>query len=264
MEIIQSAFIGIVQGIAEFLPISSSAHLVLVPYIFNWQYNGLVFDIALHMGTTAAILAFFWKDWIKIIKAAFARGKSEKADYPPNLLWQIVIATIPAGLAGVFLEDKVETYLHSPLLLAFNLAFFGILLWYVDKKAPDKLPTQDISYKKSFTVGLAQALSLIPGVSRSGITMIAARSIGFSRERAARFSFLLSTPATVGAFLVSLRKMDQITLDVAFVVGVAMSAIAGLLAIKFLLDYLKKSDFSVFMWYRIALAILIVGLLLYR
>ena len=274
IEIIRSVIIGGVQGISEFLPISSSGHLVLIPYIFKWDYNGLSFDIALHFGTVIAILAYFWKDWMGIIKSAVgSRQSAEKstansqlqtANYPPNFLWQILVASIPAAILGVFLNNYVETYLHSPLLIAFNLIVFGVILWLVDKKSKSTFDVRNTSYGRSFLVGCAQAIALIPGVSRSGITMTASRYFGLKRKDAARFSFLLATPAMIGAFLISAKDIVGNDLNLVFLLGVLSSTFFGFLAIKYLLKYLERGNFSVFVWYRIVLGIVIAAIYFVR
>ncbi len=299
---IQSIILGTIQGTTEFLPISSSAHLVLVPWLFGWDYMGLGFDTALHFGTAIAIVAFFWRDWLDIISRAFkAKNYNLQANsYPPNLLWQVLIASIPAAIAGYLLSDYVETYLHSPILLAINLAVFGIILWLVDLKATNssklidnshnlklttdrpneanlaneanqakkntlkELPLSKINYTQSFIVGLAQTLALVPGVSRSGITMTAGRSLGMNRENSARFSFILSAPATVGAFLFEARKVDWAQTTLPFWLAIIVTVIVGLLTIKYLLKYLQRGSFAIFTIYRIALAIIIVVLFLIR
>lgn len=261
-EIFQTSIIGAIQGITEFLPISSSAHLVLTPYIFNWDYKGLGFDVALHFGTVLAILFFFWEDWKIIIKSGL--GIKKNAQYPSNLLWQIVVASIPAGVVGYLIQDYVESKLHSPLLLAFNLALFGVILYLVDKKAIAKVKIKDANYLRSITVGFAQSLALIPGVSRSGITMLASRALGLNRESAARFSFILGTPAMIGAFLFEAKDLNANNLNVPFITGVVFSSIFGFLAIKYLLQYLRRGSFAVFMWYRIIIAILIAYLYFVR
>jgi len=255
---------GVIQGLAEFLPISSSAHLVLFPYIFNLRYEGLAFDTALHFGTVIAIIAFFWRDWLKVIKAAFKPNADLSEGLPKNFLWQIIVATIPAGIAGFLLQDLVESKLHSPLLLAINLAVFGVILWLVDHFAKRNFAFEKIGFKQSLIIGAAQSLALIPGVSRSGITMVASRGIGLERDQAARFSFMLGTPAMIGAFLFELRDLPSQSLDLAFFIGILASAVSGILAIKFLLAFLKKSNFSIFVFYRIALAIFVIGLFLLR
>jgi len=257
IDVIQSMIIGGVQGISEFLPISSSGHLVLIPYVFTWDYQGLSFDIALHFGTMIAIIAYFWRDWLSIISAAFKRENAESS-YPKNLLWQIIIASIPAALIGFFLENYVETYLHSPVLISFDLIVFGIILWLVDKYFKSDKKIKNISFGQSFLVGCAQAIALIPGVSRSGITMTAGRSMGLTKKDAARFSFLLATPAMFGAFLLSFEDISSKDLNSVFLFGVLSSTIFGFFAIKYLLKYLEKGNFSVFVWYRVIIALIVM------
>jgi len=260
--------LGALQGLTEFLPISSSGHLVLVPYIFNWNYQGIAFDVALHAGTAIAIVLFFWQDWISIIrKALFKNAKvtdQNVARYPDNLLWQIIVAAVPAGIIGMLIAKIVESTLHSVLLIAFNLVFFGLLLWYIDRKAKSDLKPQELTYGKSLLIGLSQSIALIPGVSRSGITLTACRWIGLEREEAARFSFLLATPTIVGAFIIKLPSIIGESLGASFWFGILASTIFGILAIKFLLNYLKKSDLSLFLWYRLVLALLVVAFYIWR
>ena len=254
--------IGLVQGITEFLPISSSAHLVIIPYLFHWQYHGLVFDVALHLGTVVAILLFFWRDWQKIIQNGF--GKKIESDYPQNFLWQIIIASIPAAIVGYLIQDKVEQFFHSPALIAINMIVFGLVLWLVDKYTKSSANLTKTTFTSTFLVGIAQSLALIPGVSRSGITMIASRGIGLNRENAARFSFLLGTPAMIGAFLLKIKDVNTSALDQAFWLGVIVSAISGYFAIKYLLIFLQKSNFAIFAWYRIIFALIVIGVFILR
>ncbi len=263
---LEALILGIVQGLTEFLPVSSSGHLILIPYIFNWKYNGLSFDVALHAGTAFALLAFFWRDWLLIIKNAFVKSATgeEQVGYPKNLFWQIIVASVPAAIAGLLIEDYVENIFHSVLLLSFNLAFFGWLLWFVDKKSENSLKTNDITFKKSFMIGLFQIAALIPGVSRSGITITASRLTGLDREAAARFSFLLATPVICGAFVLKIPEILQAKLELSFLLGVAASMVFGFAAIKILLVYLKKSDFSLFFRYRFCLALLAAGVYFFR
>jgi undecaprenyl-diphosphatase len=264
IEIIHSAIIGVVQGITEFLPISSSAHLVIIPYVFKWDYKGLGFDVALHLGTVLAIVAYFYKDWVTIIKNVYpTKSKTKSKNYPDNFLIQIIVATIPAIIVGLLIKDYIESKFHSPLFLAFNLILFGIILWLSDRTSR-KLEISKINYGQSFLVGLAQSISLVPGVSRSGITMIASRGIGLDRENAARLSFLLGTPAMIGAFLLESKNISANYLNVPFFVGVIVSATAGFLVIKYLLQYLKRGSFAVFTWYRIILALIVIFIYLIR
>jgi undecaprenyl-diphosphatase len=276
MMTIQALILGAIQGLTEFLPISSSGHLVLIPYFFKWNYEGLSFDVALHAGTAVALLASFWKDWLSIIKNIFPSGAGggkssplpfrgggesgfdDPKRYSRNFFWQILFASIPALIVGLAIDKYAEKYLHSIIFIAFNLSFFGWLLWYADKKSRTGLEPGKITFGKAFIVGLFQSVALVPGVSRSGITITASRFIGLPREAAARFSFLLATPAIVGAFALKLPGIIETGVGPAFWLGVAGAAVFGFLAIKFLLIYLKKSDFSVFLWYRLSLAIFAV------
>jgi len=259
IDIIHSIILGAVQGLTEFLPISSSGHLVLIPAIFGWQYQGVSFDVALHAGTALALIIFFWRDWVNIIKLAVSSKRSAvSGNYPSNILWQILVATIPAGILGLLIDKYMENNIHSLLFIAFNFAFFGFLLWFVDRRAKNDLEPGKLTYKKSFLIGLSQSVALIPGVSRSGITLTASRWLGLSREDAARFSFILSTPVIIGAFLVKLPSMAGEDMHLSFWLGILTATIFGLLAIKFLLNYLKKSDFSVFLWYRLAVAAFVI------
>ncbi len=269
VTILHSIFLGFVQGLSEFLPISSSGHLIAIPYIFSWNYQGLAFDIALHAGTAIAIVAFFWRDWVNILKNAFIKKKNGKENqksgrYPDNLLWQILVASIPAAIIGLVLEEVVDNALRSVIFVAFNLAFFGFLLWYADKKSKSHIVPQEITYGKSFLIGISQSFALIPGVSRSGITLTAGRWLGLAREDAARFSFLLATPAIVGAFLLKLPEIGGNMTSLAFWLGVISSTVFGILAIKFLMNYLKKSDLKLFFWYRIAVALILVAVYLIK
>ncbi len=258
----QSIILGIVQGLAEFLPISSSGHLWAIPYLFSWNQPGLKFDTALHFGTAIAVIGFFYRDWISIFRSAFT--KKNGTQYSTNMLWQIAVATIPAAIGGLLLEKTIETKLDSALIVAFTMAVFGLILWLVDKYASSEFRADKIGYKQSLLIGVAQCLALIPGISRSGITMIAARSIGISRENAARFSFLIGTPATLGAFLWEARKLTAADLNLEFIAGVLFATFFGFLAIKLLLNYLKKSNFSIFAWYRFGFALLILVVYLVR
>ena len=283
MEFIQAILLAIVQGITEFLPISSSGHLVLTPYIFGWDYKGLGFDVALHFGTVIAIIVFFWKDIGSIISSAFGKKlpatspASSAGEYklPPNLLWQILLATIPAGIVGFFISDLVEKYLHTPVLIAINLAVFGIILWISDvysrhserseesrdpsTRPQDDKPLSAVSYKLSFLIGLFQAVALMPGVSRSGITITGGRFFGLNRESAARFSFLLGIPAMLGAAVLEATKIEIAQIDLVFILAIAVSALVGFFTIKYLIEYLKRGTLAIFAIYRIVLALIVLA-----
>ncbi|MBF0522295.1 MAG: undecaprenyl-diphosphate phosphatase [Candidatus Omnitrophica bacterium] len=255
MPVLHAIILGIVQGLTEVFPISSSAHLVIIPWIFKWPYQGLSFDVALHVGTAVAFCIYFFKDWVQIIKGAFAKEGQGRN----NLFLCIVIGTIPAVLAGLILEKKAEFAFRSPLILAGMLFLFAIILWWADNSLGTKQKSlEEVNLKTAIFIGLAQMLAIIPGVSRSGITITAGLLKGFSREAAARFSFLLATPIVFAAGLLKLSKLHPGDLTVSFWAGVLFSAISGFFAIGFLLNLVKRTSLKVFVFYRIALAAFIL------
>jgi undecaprenyl-diphosphatase len=273
MSIFHAIILGAVQGLTEFLPISSSGHLIIIPYIFKWPYQGKSFDVALHAGTVVALLIYFWKDWLVIIKNGFTKKSATMSQaswpYPRNFLWQIVVASIPAAIFGLLINKWMEKWSldHASaaiIFIAFNFAFFGWLLWFVDQKAKSDVAPAGMTYGKAFIVGLFQSIALVPGVSRSGITLTGSRLVGLAREEAARFSFLIGTPAIIGAFLVELPEIIHNDLSASFWIGVVTAAVFGVAAIKILLAYLKKNNFSLFMWYRWAVALLVLIIFLTR
>lgn len=262
MDMLQSIVLGLVQGLGEFLPISSSAHLVLVPWLFNWTYSGLTFDIALHVGTLIAVVIYFWKDWINLLYKGFTRPKEPEG----KLFWYLVLATIPGALIGFVLEDIAETVFRNPVLIACMLILLGVMLYVVDRKGEKQTDVQHISLKTSLLIGLSQALAIIPGVSRSGVTMTAALALGMTREGAARFSFLLSAPIILGAALVKVPELiaNPSLIDAGFLTGMAVACISGLAAIGFLLRYVQTGTFLPFVIYRFALGALVLSVALYR
>jgi len=264
MLIFIAVFLGVVQGIGEFLPISSSAHLILVRWLFGWdpiinQAGGnldIALDVALHAGTLLAVLIYFFRDWVELTVNGLTRGLKTKEG---SMFWYLVAATIPGGLAGLLLESKIDQFIRSqPLIIATGLAVMGIVLYCVDKFSTQRIHFEQITFKQSLFIGISQAIALIPGVSRSGITMTTARLMGFSRETAAKFSFLLATPIIAGA---ALKHTPDIIHNIAsplFLIGTLVSAVVGLFCISFLLKYLQKNNFAIFAVYRIAMAALIV------
>ncbi len=257
MTILHAIILGIIQGISEFLPISSSGHLVVIPYIFNWHYQGLDFDVALHFGTAIAIIAFFWHDWISIIGDGLNPHGKPQTKYPHNLFWIIVVSTIPAALGGYFLDKLAQTAFRNELLIAITLAFFGLLLWLADSITNGKDQIKDIGYLKGFIVGVAQILAIVPGVSRSGITTTAGLFLNMDRQSATRFSFLLATPTLLGAFLLTLKDYSWSSFNLAFFIAILVSAITGFFAIKFLLRYIEKHGYSLFAIYRLIIAAIV-------
>jgi len=267
MEIIQSIIFGLVQGLTEFLPVSSSAHLILLPRFFHWNDPGLSFDVALHLGTLLAVVSYFWKDLLEIFyiflqQLGWHNGKQsqKKIDnslYNNKIVWLLLLATIPGALVGYFLNDLAETSLRNPLILFFTLIIFGGLLYWADKISLQKRNLKAITFKDAVLIGLAQALALIPGTSRSGATITAGLLLGLSRTAAARFSFLMSMPIIFGAVAFKLPDLLEIGIGSFEIVGVIASAISGYLAIAGLMKFINKVSYKVFFWYRIVLAILV-------
>ncbi len=295
MEIIQPIILGIIQGVAEFLPISSSGHLILVPIFFDWKDQGLAFDVALHWGTLIAVASYFWKDWIDIFRKSYLfillrnikhqipntkqitntklqnSNKTESkvsrfklhVDYlNSDLFFIIIISTVPGILAGLFLGDYAETIFRNPLLVASSLFFGAILLFYSDKLGKKDMGLSNITLKEGMLIGLSQMFAIVPGVSRSGITISAALFLGLNRTSSARFSFLLSTPIILGAGIKELPKMLEKGIGSDMLIGVFFAALGGYLAIKCMIRYLENKSYNIFVVYRIILAAIIVLLFL--
>ena len=257
MTVLHALVLGIVQGLGEFLPISSSAHLVLIPWLFGWEDPGLTFDVALHMGTLFAVVLYFWKDWVRLVTAALRRQASDDK----RIFWYLVIATIPGALFGLALEKKAETTFRAPLLIGIMMIVMGIILYLADKRRQSrKMNTMTLA--DAIWIGLSQALAIIPGVSRSGSTMTTARFLNLTREDAARFSFLMSTPIILGAGVMKLRHLTMASIDLPFSVGVISAFVVGILSISFLLRYLKTSNFGLFVGYRFIIGVIVIGYVL--
>ena len=260
MDFIQAITLGLVQGLGEFLPISSSAHLVLVPWLMGWQDAGLRFDVALHVGTLFAVIAYFWRDWINLL----SDGLKFKGTVEGKLFWLLVVSTIPGGVAGLLLESYAETIFRNPLLIAIMLMILGVILYYADTRSASVKNIDMIGLKESLFIGIAQILAIIPGVSRSGITMTAGRFMGLNRETSARFSFLLSTPIIAGAGLKTALDLSPADFNVYFITGLVVSALVGFASIKFLLKYLTRRSFSIFIWYRMLAGLFIIAVYFLR
>ena len=273
MPLFHVVILALVQAATEFLPVSSTAHLVLVPWLLGWEDHGLLFDIALHVGTLAAVLIYFAKTWIRL--AFLAIGKEVLKPQPgdvdndlfqnPKLFLFLVGATFPAGIAGLALKDLVETTFRSPLVIGFMLIAIGLVLTFAEKRGTFERDLSGLSFKDAMAIGFAQAVALVPGTSRSGITMSMAMLLGLTRQSAARFSFLLSTPIILGAgarALLDAGEEGGIPSDqyAAFGLGVLCSAIFGYVVIAFLLRYLQCSTFRPFIYYRIIFGILVLAL----
>jgi len=266
--VLQALIMGIVQGLTEFLPVSSSGHLVIVPFLFGWDdafITSLAFSVMLHMGTLIALLVYFRADWLRIVPAGFAtiRDRSFEGDPDRRLAWLLVAATIPAALAGFLLNDLIETQFRQIGLVALMLVVGGVILWLADRIGARTKGIKDVTFPVAIGIGVAQALALIPGISRSGISISAGRLAGLDREAAARFSFLMATPVTLGAGLYEARKLltGEAGVEVAIVplvVGMVAALIAGLVAIHVMLRYLRTNSLDIFVWYRIALAAVVL------
>ena len=264
MSTLQAIVLGIVQGLGEFLPISSSGHLIVTPWLLGWPPQSLAFDVALHIGTLAAVLYAFVPDWARIIASAFHGLRHGRPFSEPGgrLLLLLGVASIPGGVAGVLLEKWAETTFRAPLLVAFDMAVMGTVLFFADRQAPAAtgavvdLPT-DISWRDALLIGSAQALALIPGVSRSGATISMALFLGHPREKAARFSFLLATPITAAAALYKVPKLLHAPDHSGVFVGMITAAIVGFLSIRVLLAYVRTRDYRPFVLYRYAFALMV-------
>lgn len=267
MTVVQAITLGLVQGITEFLPISSIAHLRVVPALLGWSDPGAAFSAVIQLGTLAAVLVYFASD-MRIMARAVLRGLADGrpwATQEARLAWFILLGTLPIGVCGVTFKRYIVGELRSLYVIAGSLIVLGILLWVAEKKASLRREVKDIGWMDSQLIGLAQALALIPGSSRSGTTMTAAMFLGLTREAAARFSFLLGIPAIGAAGLFELRDLLKHGLGSAgltsLMIGILTSALSGYLAIDLLLRYLRTRTTYVFVWYRIGLGLLLLGLL---
>jgi undecaprenyl-diphosphatase len=296
MPIYQAIVLAIVQGLTEFLPVSSTAHLVLFPWLLGWKDPGFTFDIALHAGTLVAVLGYFWRYWLEMLKLVLGistgasslgdglgmaprhdpnpKSKSEnpKASAGPiallgenrRLFWYLVIATIPAGIAGWLFEHAAEEQLRSPIIIGLALIIVGLLMWAGERTGRREHDLGHVGLVDSLVVGVAQAFSVIPGVSRSGSTMTAGLFRGMKRETAARFSFLLSTPIIAGAALKKVLELRHSGLPtemrLPFLVGVVVAAVVGYLVIGVLIRYLERRTFAVFVVYRVMLGVVVLAL----
>ena len=286
MNILQAILLGIVQGLTEFIPISSSAHLIIVPWLFGWEdkaLTSLTFDVALHLGTLVAVLAFFASDWVRLIRAGIASLAERKIgdDHDRRMVWLLAIGCIPAALVGALAESQIERLFHEPnaphqvgamIAMAVIIALLGAALFLAERFARHLRSLKQVTLKDSLLIGLAQSLAIFPGVSRSGSTITAGLALGFEREATARFSFLLSAPIIAGAGVKSLWDIYQDWQAgviaqgdlVLFPIGFIAAAVSGYLCIKYLLRFLQKNPTDIFVYYRWALAVLIVVVALVR
>ena len=266
MTAAQAILLGIVQGLGEFLPISSSGHLIVVPWLLGWEDHGLAFDVALHLGTLLAVVAAFARDWWTLLGSGLRcllKGRPFE-EQGARTLWRLVLASVPGGLIGLLLDHWAETTFRAPLLVAFNMALLGLVLLLADRKASAS-GGAEVSTRDALLIGLAQAAAIVPGVSRSGATISAALVLGYERREAARFSFLLATPITLGAVLVKVPKLMAAGGGGAVLAwGMATAALFGVLAIVFLLRFVRTSSYRPFVYYRWAFALVVVRVALAR
>jgi undecaprenyl-diphosphatase len=255
----EAVILGIVQGLGEFLPISSSAHLVLTPWFLGWSDPGLTFDVALHLGTLVAVVVYFWRD---LVKLAVALPRPRTPD--GKLAWLLLIGAIPGGIAGVLFDDLAEQAFRNPLLIALTLSLMGLVLYAADRWGSQARTERDLGIVDALAIGVAQAVAIVPGVSRSGMTIAVARWRGLERAAAARFSFLLGTPLIAGAAVFKLRHLlgEPGVFTGPFMAGIIVAAVVGALSIAFLMRYLQRAGLGVFVIYRLLLAGLVVSTVL--
>ena len=275
MPFYQVVVLAIVQGITEFLPVSSSGHLFLFPWVFGWPDPGLTFTIALHLGTLVAVAIYFLRTWLRVLGLAFGVGSRPAGPHDPDadlydnprLLWFLVAATIPGGLAGLAFEKQAESALRSPVLVAGMMIGVGLILWWAERTGRQEKDIGRISLGDSLAVGVSQALAIIPGTSRSGITIATALFRGVRRAAAARFSFLLATPILAGAAAKAALNLVRDGLApemrVPFLAGIIISGLTGYLVIAFFLRYLQTNTLRIFIWYRIICGIIILVLAIF-
>lgn len=265
MDLLQSLILGAVQGITEFFPVSSTAHLVLIPWLFSWKDQGLPFNVALHVGSLAAILFYFRHDWIKII-SEFIRGlfKGSFEGLPEGKLGMyLIIATVPGAVSGLVFEDMAAGLLRHPIYIASSLALFGVFLYLADRYSTCTKTVKDMNLTDCIIVGVSQALAIIPGVSRSGVTITGAMLMNYKRDEAARFSFLMAAPLITGAGVFEARRLEaDYVMSVPFIAGVLASAVFAFLAIKYLLRLVRHRSYIAFVIYRMVIAAVIFAIYL--
>ena len=259
--------LSIIQALTEFAPVSSSAHLALAPWLFGWKDPGLTFDVALHFGTLLAIIIYFFRDWVQIIAQGLGLSAGSDPQLKQNraLLWLIAVASIPIGVIGYLFNKQAETTWRNPYLIGAMLILIALLMWVAERKSAGNKPMSQINWGDGLAIGIAQALAVVPGTSRSGITITAGLFRGLNRETAARFSFLLSAPAIAAAALKKywdIHKHGGIPADMKmpFVVGIVLSAVLGALVIAVFLRYLRRNSLMVFVYYRIVFGIIVIAL----
>lgn len=260
MSHFEALIYGLVQGATEYLPVSSSAHLLLLPHVLGQNDPGLAFDVILHLGTLLATIVYFFSDWMQVIRNPLPKAGQNQ------LSWvHLIVGTLPAVIAGVLFNHWIQENTRSLVILWVTLPGFGLLLWWIDKKRPSERLIKETSVKDMFVIGCVQALALIPGVSRSGSTMTAARFLGFRRGDSARLSFLLSMPVTLGAIVYEARHWNEIVATVngamPLIIGCSAALVSGALAIHYLIKWVSKASFAIFAIYRVLVAVAIMAFL---
>ncbi len=270
MDPFRAVILGIVQGLGEPLPISSSGHLILVPWVLGWPAHSLTFDVALHGGTALAIIIYFWQDWVTLAGAFLAsiRDRSLQGDHHRQLAWYILVACVPGAVAGVLFEQKIEDMLRTPWVVAVMLALMGLVMLAADHLSSRRRSMSNMTIRDAVIIGLAQVLALVPGTSRSGVTITAALMLQMNRADAARFSFLLSGPIVAGAFFYKMLGLLKTGFpageQTAFVAGILAAAVVGYFAIRFLLGYLQRRSLNLFVGYRLVAGALVLGMFVMR
>jgi undecaprenyl-diphosphatase len=271
MPLIQVVILAIVQGLTEFLPVSSTAHLYLASMLLGWKDEGLAFDIALHIGTLLAVVLYFAGDWVQIIAQGFGVRSERDGDLKHNhmMLWLLIIGTFPVGLAGLLFNKQAEGPWRNPFVIGAMLIAVGVLMWFADNAGRREREVPGAGVPDALAIGGAQALAVIPGTSRSGITISAGLFRNFTRESAARFSFLLSTPAIAAAAGKDLYEMYKhhelhVLLSANYLVGIAVSAATGCIVIAWFLQYLRQAGLRAFVYYRILLGVIVLAIAFLR
>jgi len=266
MTPLQATVLGIIQGLSEFLPISSSAHLALAPWLFGWDDPGLAFDVALHFGTLIAVLWYFRMEWIQLVKAAFGILRTGRIETPEKRrVIYLIIATIPGAIGGYLLQSRAESAFRSPQIIGVALIVMGLVLWLVDKLVDQRRILGEMRWVDSLLIGLSQVIALIPGVSRSGSTITTARGLRFDRESAAEFSFLMSMPIIAAAVIMEGPKaLHEGGITNELLSGVVASAVSGWLAISVLMRFVSRHSYGIFAFYRVVLGITVLAIMYTR
>jgi len=274
MSIFEIILLGVVQGLTEFLPVSSTAHLVVIPRLFGWPDPGLAYDIALHVGTLAAVLIYFFRDWVHILANGFGLGATSGRDPELRrnrmLLWLLILGTIPAGIAGLALQKQADTTLRTLPIIGASAIVVGLFMWWADRAGRGQKTLEHVSRADALAVGFAQVLAVIPGVSRSGITISAGLLRNLDRPTAARFSFLLSTPIIMGAAakdawdLLKHKEAIPPEMQTAFILGIIVSGVTGCVTIAMFLKYLRTRSLALFVGYRIIFGVGVLVLAFFR